>query len=165
MAEAAPGISIAPVETAADIAAVQDLFREYAEFMGFELCFQGFEKELEDLPGAYAPPTGRLLLCRAAGEPAGCVAFCRYAPGVAELKRLFVRPAFRQLKIGRNLAGTVMHMAGEAGYAAVWLETVPGRMAAAVNMYEQFGFVRAACPEGTDPQIVCYSRNLSDMTG
>ena len=163
MTETAPETSIAPVETAEDIAAVQDLFREYAEFMGFELCFQGFDRELEELPGAYAPPTGQLLLCRVGGEPAGCVATCRYAPGVVELKRLFVRPAFREIKIGRNLARLAMGMAGEAGYANVRLETVSDRMEAAVAMYEKLGFERSPCPEGLDPQIVCYNRALSDL--
>ena len=92
---------VAPAKTPADIDAVRELFRDYADFMGFELCFDGFDKELAGLPGPYAPPGGELLLCRVGGEPAGCVATCRFAPGVAELKRLYVRPNFREMKIGR----------------------------------------------------------------
>lgn len=163
--EKALEISVEPVETPEDIAAVRDLLREYAESMGRELCFQDFEKELDGLPGAYAPPSGELLLCRVGGAPAGCVATCRYAPGVVEMKRLYVRPEFRELKIGRNLAWLAMGMAGEAGYASIRLETVPERMPTAVAMYEKLGFEKSPCPEGTDPRIVCYSRTLADLIG
>lgn len=165
MTERALEISVGPAETAEDIAAVQALFREYAEFMGFELCFAGFDRELEGLPGPYAPPAGELLLCRVGGAAAGCVGTCRYTPGVAELKRLYVRPAFRELKIGRNLTWLAMGMAGEAGYGSIRLETVPDRMATAVGMYEKLGFEKTACPDGTDPRIVCYARTLLDLTG
>lgn len=161
--ERALEISVEPVTRSEDIAAVRGLFREYAAFMGFQLCFQGFDRELEDLPGAYAPPLGELLLCRVGGAPAGCVATCRYIPGVAELKRLFVRPEFRGLKIGRNLAWLAMGMAHEAGYASMRLETVPNLMPTAVAMYEKLGFQRSLCPDGTDPRIVCYTRPLVDL--
>ena len=158
-------ITVAPAETPEDIDAIRELFREYAEFMGFELCFQGFDKEMAGLPGPYAPPGGKLLLCRVGGESVGCVAICRFAPGVAELKRLYVRPEFREMKIGRNLAWLVMGMAGEAGYASIFLETVPDRMARAVGMYRKLGFEKQACAEGTDARIVCYSRTLGDLIG
>ena len=156
-------ITVEPATQPEDIAAVQDMFREYAEFMGFELCFEGFDRELEGLPGAYAPPQGELLLCRVGGAPAGCVATCGYAPGVAELKRLYVRPEFRELKIGRNLTWLAMGMAHEAGYASIRLETVPDRMPTAVGMYEKLGFESSPCPGGTDPRIVCYMRALADL--
>lgn len=158
-------ITVAAAETPEDIEAVRDLFREYAEFMEFELCFEGFDKELEGLPGPYAPPGGELLLCRVGGEPVGCVATCRFAPGVAELKRLYVRPDFREMKIGRNLTWLAMGMAGEAGYASIRLETIPGRMETAVGMYEKLGFERSPCPEGTDGKIACYTRTLADLIG
>jgi GNAT superfamily N-acetyltransferase len=163
--EKALEISVGPVETAEDIAAVRDLLREYGALMEHQLCFEDFDRELEGLPGAYAPPSGELLLCRVGGAPTGCVATCRHAPGVAEIKRLYVRPEFRELKIGRNLAWLAMGMAGEAGYASVRLETVPDRMATAVGMYEKLGFEKSPCPEGTDPQIVCYTRTLADLIG
>ncbi|MDH3229826.1 MAG: GNAT family N-acetyltransferase [Alphaproteobacteria bacterium] len=156
-------ITVAPATRPEDIAAVQELFREYAEFMGFQLCFQGFEKELEGLPGLYAPPSGELLLCRVGGAPAGCVATCRCMPGVAEMKRLYVRPDFRNLKIGRNLAWLAMGMAHEAGYVSIRLETVPDRMPTAVGMYEKLGFQASPCPDGTDLRIVCYTRSLADL--
>jgi len=161
--EKALEITVGPAETPEDLAAVRELFREYAGFMGFQLCFQGFDKELENLPGEYAPPFGELLLCRVGGAPAGCVATCHYAPGVAEMKRLYVRPEFRQLKIGRNLAWLVMGMAHEAGYASIRLETVPDKMPTAVAMYEKLGFELTPCPGGTDPRIVCYMRTLADL--
>ncbi len=156
-------ISVEPAIRPDDIAAVRELFREYAESMKFQLCFQAFEVELESLPGAYAPPSGELLLCRVGGAPAGCVATCRWLPGVAEMKRLYVRPEFRELKIGRNLAWLAMGMAHEAGYASMRLETVPDLMPTAVGMYEKLGFERSPCPEGTDARIVCYTRTLTDI--
>lgn len=158
-------ITVAAAETLEDIEAVRGLFRDYAESMGFELCFAGFDKEVEGLPGPYAPPGGELLLCRVGGEPAGCVATCRFTPGVAELKRLYVRPDFRQMKIGRNLAWLAMGMAGEVGYGSIRLETVPDRMETADGMYRKLGFEQVACAEGTDPRIICYSRALADLTG
>lgn len=160
--EKALDIAIEPATRPEDIAAVRDLFREYAGFMDFQLCFQGFDKELESLPGAYAPPSGGLLLCRVGGAPAGCVATCRFAPDVAEMKRLFVRPEFRRLKIGRNLACLAIGMARAAGYQSIRLETVPELMPVAVGIYEMFGFVDSPCPAGTDPRIVCYTRKLID---
>lgn len=163
MTERALEISISLVETQEDISAVRELFREYAEFMGFELCFQGFDREMEGLPGVYIPPTGALLLCRVDGAPAGCVAFSGRALDVAELKRLYVRPAFRELKVGRNLALRAMCLAADAGYVAVSLETVPDRMEAAVALYERLGFETVPCQEGTDPRIVCYSRALAGL--
>ena len=161
--EKALEITVEPATRPEDIAAVRDLFREYAESIHFQSCFQGFEDELESLPGAYAPPSGELLLCRVGGAPAGCIATCRYAPGVAEMKRLYVRPEFRELKIGRNLTWLAMGMAHEAGYASVRLETVPERMPTAVGMYEKLGFELVPCPQGTDLRIVCYMRTLADL--
>jgi ribosomal protein S18 acetylase RimI-like enzyme len=157
-------IAVAPAETLEDIDAVRGLFRDYAQFMGFELCFDGFDKELAGLPGPYAPPGGDLLLCRVGGAPAGCVATSRLASGVAELKRLYVRPEYREMKIGRNLTRLAMDKAGEAGYVSIRLETIPDRMATADRMYRKLGFERVACAEGTDSRIVCYSRPLADLT-
>jgi ribosomal protein S18 acetylase RimI-like enzyme len=158
-------ITVAAAETPEDIEAVRKLLREYAESMDFDLCFEAFEAEMAGLPGFYAPPGGELLLCRVAGEPAGCVATCRYLPGVAELKRLYVRPDFRQMKIGRNLTWLAMGMAGEAGYASIRLETIPDRMETADGMYRKLGFTSIPCAEGTDPRIACYSRALADLIG
>ncbi len=161
--EKALEITVEPAIGPDDIAAVRELLREYAESIKFQLCFQQFEAELDSLPGAYAPPSGELLLCRVGGAPAGCVATCRWLRGVAEMKRLYVRPEFRELKIGRNLAWLAMGMAHEAGYASMRLETVPDLMPTAVGMYEKLGFQRTPCPEVSDPRIACYSRALTDL--
>lgn len=156
-------ITVATAETPEDIEAVRGLLREYAASVDFDLCFAGFEKELAGLPGPYARPAGELLLCRVGGEPAGCVGVCRFLPGVAELKRLYVRPDFRQMKIGRSLSRLAMGMAGEAGYVSIRLETIPDRMGAADRMYRKLGFTAVPCAQGTDRRIVCYSRTLADL--
>ncbi|UCH75832.1 MAG: GNAT family N-acetyltransferase [Rhodospirillales bacterium] len=161
--EKALEINVEPATRPEDFDIARELLRAYAEEMGFDLCFQDFSTELDSLPDVYVPPLGELLLCRVGGAPAGCVATRRFAPGVAELKRLYVRPEFRELKIGRNLTWLAMGMAHEAGYASIRLESVPDLMPTAVAMYEKLGFERLPCPHGTDPRIVCYVRSLADL--
>ncbi|HEX5078756.1 MAG TPA: GNAT family N-acetyltransferase [Geminicoccaceae bacterium] len=124
-----------------DLAAARRLFRAYAEWIAVDLGFQDFERELATLPGAYAPPQGRLLLARIAGEAAGCVAMRRLEPGVCEMKRLWVEPGFAGFGLGRELAEAIIQAAREAGYRRMRLDTMPARMPAAQHLYTALGFV------------------------
>jgi putative acetyltransferase len=123
-----------------DLDDVRGLLRDYAVSLAFDLDFQGFDAELADLPGAYAPPHGALLGARVRGVLAGCVALRRIDDERGELKRLYVRPEERGSGLGRALAEAAIDEARLLGYRRLLLDTTPG-MESAQALYERFGFV------------------------
>jgi putative acetyltransferase len=131
-------------ESPRQIALAGELFLEYGNSLGFNLCFQSFEEELAGLPGDYAPPDGRLLLAEYDGALAGCVALHKLEPHVCEMKRLFLRPQFRGKGVGLALAGTIIWEARAIGYRRMRLDTVEPVMQAAVAMYRRLGFTEIA---------------------
>ena len=122
------------------LAEIRRLFEEYAAALDVDLAFQGFAEELAGLPGTYAPPGGRLLLAREDGRTVGCVAVRPMEPGVAELKRLYVRPDFRSSGWGRLLSERAITEARDAGYRRLRLDTLPS-MHGAGRLYGSLGFV------------------------
>ena len=129
--------------TGRELEDVRAIFREYAAGLGVDLCFQHFEEELADLPGEYAPPRGALFLARVDGEIAGCCALrpldTADYPNAAEMKRLYVRKAFRGFGLGRQLAEATLDAARQAGYDCVLLDTLDD-MEAARALYGDLGF-------------------------
>ena len=133
---------IARAESLVDVENVRRLFLEYAQSLGFSLCFQGFDEELASLPGMYAPPDGVLLLATIDGEPAGCAGMHKLADTVCEMKRLYVRPEFRGAGLGRQLASRIICAARVIRYRKMRLDTIEGRMDRAIALYERLGFTR-----------------------
>jgi putative acetyltransferase len=140
-------LTFAQVESPEQIAQARELFLEYAQSLGFSLCFQNFDKELADLPGDYVPPTGCLLLAECKGEVAGCVALHKLEAGICEMKRLYLQPRFRGHGLGRILAERIITEARQIGYQRMRLDTVEPVMKDAVGMYRKLGFepIEAYC--------------------
>ena len=138
-------VTLRPVGTGdtAALEAARAIFLEYAASLGVDLCFQGFEEELNRLPGRYAPPRGLLILAWAGGTVAGCCALqpldtSDYADA-CEMKRLYVRPGFRGLGLGRTLAEAILDGARQAGYSCLLLDTLDD-MESARALYQDLGF-------------------------
>lgn len=140
----APPVEILTPQHPDELDAVRAIFREYAASLNVDLGFQDFDHEVATLPGEYAPPRGALLLARVDGQVAGCCALRPLDtvdfPNACEMKRLYVRPAFRRLGLGRQLAETVMDVARMGAYDHVLLDTLDD-MEAARTLYEDLGFV------------------------
>ncbi|KFB67588.1 carbonate dehydratase [Candidatus Accumulibacter vicinus] len=118
---------------------VRQFFRNYAAWLGVDLCFQNFEAEMASLPGAYAQPDGRLFYAERDGRPAGCVGIRPFSTGLCELKRLYVEPSQRSFGIGRVLTMAAIKAAKEIGYRKLLLDTLP-TMRVAVKLYRELGF-------------------------
>lgn len=132
------------------IAQVRELFLEYAQSLGFSLCFQSFDKELANLPGDYSRPQGRLLLAQYEDQLAGCVALHKLEPGICEMKRLYLRPCFRGKGLGLALVQKILAEARQIGYGRIRLDTVEPVMKDAVAMYRRLGF-REIAPYRANP--------------
>ena len=140
----APTVTLTVASTPEDVWAAATLFQEYADSLGIDLQFQGFEAELANLPGEYGTPRGCLLLAWVDGALAGCCALrpldnCDY-PNAGEMKRLYVRKAFRAFGLGRELAEAALDAARQIGYTSVLLDTLDD-MEAARALYTNLGFI------------------------
>jgi len=133
-------ISIMDAHTGDALEQARGLILEYAETRGFPLTWQGFDEEVAGLPGAYAPPQGRLLIARLDGEPSGCVALRPAGEAACEMKRLYVRPAARGHRLGRLLCERLIEEARAIGYETMLLDTLE-RMTGANRLYAALGFV------------------------
>jgi ribosomal protein S18 acetylase RimI-like enzyme len=128
------------IESGPELDEIRRLFLEYARSLDFNLCFQNFDAELEQLPGFYGLPRGRLILCHVDEKPAGCIALKPLEPGICEMKRLFVRPEFRGRHLGLTLSKHIISEARLIGYRAMRLDTIKGTMDNAITLYQSVGF-------------------------
>ena len=146
---AASQVSIIEVESGDELIEARTLLQEYAESLGSDPCLQDFAEELATLPGRYARPEGRLLLARMEDKVAGCAALRSLDVETGEMKRVYVRPAFRGLGLGRMLAESILHESRAAGYRRVRLDTLPSLLGAQ-QLYRELGFHEIA-PYGDNP--------------
>ena len=133
-------VEIIQAETAGQIEQTRTLFREYEKWFGMNLCFQNFDEEVENLPGKYKPPDGRLFLVFADEKLAGCIALRKSEAQICEMKRLFVREDFRGFGIGKILIEKLIAEAKKIGYEKMRLDTFPPKMSKAVELYNSYGF-------------------------
>ncbi|MGB8885850.1 MAG: GNAT family N-acetyltransferase [Candidatus Korobacteraceae bacterium] len=132
---------IIEVTTEEQLEQARTLFGEYRAQLPVEYCSRALDAEIAGLPGEYAPPQGKLLLARIAGQPVGCVGLRPFPrDGTCEMKRLYVRPGFRGGKIGKRLVDRILLEARQLGYLFLRLDTHPPTMQAAFAMYRKLGF-------------------------
>ncbi|KAL4915511.1 acyl-CoA N-acyltransferase [Aspergillus aurantiobrunneus] len=136
---------VVPAQTAKHIATARRLFTVYAEWLNIDLSFQGYDSELDSLPGKYGPPHGELLLAYSSNNtPLGCVAIHSLnqdAEQSCEMKRLYVSPKARGMGLGTALVAAIVQRAKELGYKEMRLDTLPSRMQSAIQLYTRVGFV------------------------
>ena len=146
---------------AQDLEDIRTLFGEYSRLVSEALCFQNFDQELEALPGSYAPPGGVLLIARDGAMAAGCVALRRIDAGTGEMKRMYVRDAYRGTGLGRRLAVAVIDEARKRKYGRVVLDTLP-KLAPAIALYRDLGFRDTGpyLPSPT-PGAICFELRVS----
>jgi len=128
------------VDSGAKLEDIRALFLEYGRSLNFSLCFQQFDQEVQGLPGEYAPPHGRLILCEVDDKPAGCIALKRLEERISEMKRLYVRSEFRGGRLGLQLVTHLIDEARGVGYGTMRLDTVSGTMDHAIALYRSIGF-------------------------
>jgi len=133
-------LTIVPAESAAQLDAIRELLLEYWENRKLELFVFDFDQELAGLPGAYAPPDGRLFLAQWENKPAGCVALRKLESGICEMKRLYLSPKFRGKGVGKILAEFIINEARKIGYQKMRLDTIQANMQEAIVLYRQLGF-------------------------
>ncbi len=154
-------LNIIPATTTQDVEDIRVLFGEYAGLVAEALCFQNFDQELESLPGQYAPPAGILLIARDAGAAAGCVALRRLDAASGEMKRMYVREAYRGSGLGRRLAVAVIDAARTLQYRRVVLDTLP-KLAPAIALYRDLGFRETgAYLASPTPGAICFELKVS----
>jgi ribosomal protein S18 acetylase RimI-like enzyme len=145
---------ILPAE-ASQLDAVRAIFREYAAWVGDEICFTSFESELANLPGRYAP----LLLAWEDNQIAACAALREFAPGIGEMKRLYVRPRYRGQGLGRALTERVIEESRAAGYKLLRLDTLP-KMQTAIPLYRALGFKEIPRYGDNPASAICFELTL-----
>jgi ribosomal protein S18 acetylase RimI-like enzyme len=152
---------LAAVESSRDLDIIRELFQEYADGLGIDLAYQGFDQELAQLPGRYAPPAGDLVIAWQKGRALGCVGLRPLdLPGTCELKRLYVRPAARGARIGLALAKCAIESATAKGYRQIMLDTLPS-MTPAIVIYRALGFAPTAPYSATTaPGILYFAKQL-----
>ena len=131
---------ILPVETPEMIAEIRRLFLEYETWLNVDLCFQGFEEEVNSLPGKYSPPDGRLYIVKQDGSYKGCIALRKIEDGICEMKRLYLNESARGKGIGNKLIKMIIQDAMDIGYNTMRLDTIKEKMPKAVSLYESHGF-------------------------
>ncbi len=133
-------MEIVPAHSDDHLLAVRNLFVEYADYLGVDLCFQGFQQEIDGLPGEYAPPDGQLLLVIEDDQAAGCVAMRKLGEGICEMKRLYVQTGHRGKGLGRRLAEAIITEARSNGYEKMRLDSLAS-LKEATGLYRSLGFI------------------------